>query len=74
MPRPDRGGTHADDLTDALAEFERLGLEDPMEHGRQKLIAFLGYVALGSPDTRFIVFSRGSFAEEAVVATALGLR
>ena len=52
-------------LDEALGELETLGLEDPMKLGRDKLMAFLGYIALGSPDTQFIVYSRGTFNDEA---------
>jgi hypothetical protein len=52
-------------LGNALDEVEALGLEDPMELGRSKLVAFLGYIALGSPHTQFVVYSRGFFEDEA---------
>jgi hypothetical protein len=52
-------------LGDALDEVAALGLEDPMELGRSKLVAFLGYIALGSPHTQFVVYSRGFFEDEA---------
>jgi hypothetical protein len=48
----------------ARVELERLGMEDPVELGRDRLIAFLGYIALGSPETRFVVYSRGHFQED----------
>jgi serine/threonine protein kinase len=41
-----------------------LGLEDPYELGWSKLIGFLGYVSLGSPDTEYFIYSRG-FGDEA---------
>jgi serine/threonine protein kinase len=53
-----------EDLMSAQTEIERLGMEDPVELGRDRLIAFLGYIALGSPETRFVVYSRGHFRED----------
>jgi hypothetical protein len=52
-------------LGDALDEVAALGLEDPMELGRSKLVAFLGYIALGSPHTQFVVYSRNFFEDKA---------
>jgi hypothetical protein len=51
-------------LESATGQLDDLGLENPLELGRSKLLAFLGYLALGSPETRFVVYSRGTFAEE----------
>ncbi len=60
QPRKDR----FEDLDAALAELDVLGLENPVELGRAKLISFLGYIALGNPATRFVVYSRGFFAQQ----------
>jgi serine/threonine protein kinase len=51
-------------LEAAAGQLNDLGLENPLELGRSKLLAFLGYLALGSPETKFVVYSRGTFAEE----------
>jgi hypothetical protein len=53
-----------EELSAARAEIERLGMEDPVELGRDRLIAFLGFIALGSPRTRFVVYSRGHFQDD----------
>ena len=46
------------------AELEPLGFENPYQLGWSRLKEFLGYLALGNPDTKFLVYSR-SFVDEA---------
>jgi hypothetical protein len=50
--------------TRAENALPELGLENPYVLGWSKLVEFLGYVALGSPGTRFVVYSRG-FGDQA---------
>jgi hypothetical protein len=52
-----------DGLGKAQERFEQLGIANPLELGRAKLTGFLGYVALASPETRFVVYSRGRFRD-----------
>ncbi len=49
----------------SLGDLEELGLENPYELGWSKLIGFLGYIGLGNPETRFLIYSRGFPEQEA---------
>ncbi len=58
------------DSDQLLGELARLGLENPYELGWSKLIDFLGYIALGSQERRFVVYGRGFPEPEQWIASA----